>query len=77
MKIKMVMRLTTFLIYVRVITRNVEPPDSIDTIQDSLSAGKEIDESAACSINMVRVTQATTRPSRLNPTEAEETKDTW
>jgi hypothetical protein len=26
---------------------------------------------------MVGVTQATTRPAKLNPTEAEETKDTW
>jgi hypothetical protein len=73
----MVLRLTTFLIYVRVITRNTEPADSIDTIQDSLSADTEIDESAACSINMVRVTPAATRPNRLNPTEAEEMKDTW
>ena len=76
MKIRMVLRLTTFLIYVRGITRNQEPVDSIDTIQDSSSADKEIGESAARSISVVGVTQTTTKPARLNPTEAEETKDT-
>lgn len=76
MKIRMVLRLTTFLIYVRGITRNTEPAVSIDTIQDSSSADTEIGESAACSISMIGVTQATTRPAKLNPTEAEETKDT-
>jgi hypothetical protein len=53
------------------------PADSIDTIQDSSSADTEIGESAACSISVVGVTQTTTKPARLNPTEAEETKDTW
>jgi hypothetical protein len=28
-------------------------------------------------MSMVGVTQATPRPARLNPTEAEEKKDTW
>ena len=76
MKIRMILLLTTFVIYVRGIIRNTEPAGSIDTIQDSSSADREIGESAARSINMVGVAQASTRPARLNPTEAEETKDT-
>jgi hypothetical protein len=58
-------------------TRNTEPADSINTIQDSSSEGTEMDEFAASSINMAGVTQATNRLARLNPTEAEENKDTW
>jgi hypothetical protein len=75
-KIRMVLRPTTFQIYERRMIRNTEPTDSITTIQDSSSADMEIGESAASSIRMVGVTQATPRPASLNSTEAEEKKDT-
>lgn len=76
-KIRMFLQPATFLICARRMTCNTEPSDSISTILDSSSADMEIGGSAASSMSMVGVTQATPRPARLNPTEAEEKKDTW